>query len=197
MYNNLQNNKGDTMIYFTSDLHFGHQNVISLCGRPFNDLEEMTNILVENFNKVVHKDDIVYILGDLSFRISSEKAEQIISMLKGRKILVIGNHDKQYNPYLFEELCSYKEIHYNKQRICLMHYPMLEWKNSRHGSIHLHGHIHSKTNQHYDIAGFAGKNYNIDNKELGIRRYDVGVDANDFKPVSIKHILEFMEIEDI
>ncbi len=183
------------MIYFTSDLHFGHQNAIALCDRPFVDLEEMTETLIRNYNKTVHKNDIVYILGDLSYRIPVEKAEEIISRLKGRKTLVIGNHDKSYNPDLFDEICAYKDIRYNKLLFSLLHYPMLEWRNSPHGSIHLHGHIHSRPDKPYDITGFVGNNYNQDNKARGIRRYDVGVDANNFKPVSIEQILAFFEIE--
>jgi len=67
----------------------------------------------------------------------------------------------------------------NGEAIVLMHYPMMSWPKSRRGSIHLHGHIH------------ADSNYNWRNKEQGIKRYDVGVDANNFVPISIKQILQF------
>lgn len=56
------------MIYFTSDLHLGHKNVIRLCNRPFTDIEEMDHVLISNWNKRVHPHDTVVILGDLMFR---------------------------------------------------------------------------------------------------------------------------------
>ena len=56
------------MIFFTSDLHLGHKNIIRLCGRPFESVEEMDEILIDNWNKKIHRCDTVYILGDILFR---------------------------------------------------------------------------------------------------------------------------------
>lgn len=182
------------MIYFTSDLHLGHENAIKFTDRPFHSAEEMNETLIENYNSLVSADDTVYILGDLSFRIPTEQAEQLIARLNGTKVFLQGNHDKEYNPSLFSETGVYKEIFYQKHCLCLMHYPMLEWRNSRHGSIHLHGHIHSVAGKAYDISGFSGTSYNQDNRDRGIMRYDVGVDANNYFPVSIEKIFDFFGI---
>lgn len=80
-------------------------------------------------------------------------------------------------------MCDYKYLTDKKVPIALMHYPILAWNRYRHGSMMLHGHIHS-----------TGK-YNERNRVEGIRRYDVGVDANHFYPVSLDEIWEFFEIE--
>lgn len=183
------------MIYFTSDLHFGHRSAIALSGRPFADEAEMTATLIANYNGLVRPNDTVYLLGDLSHRIAAEEANAIIAKLHGHKTLVLGNHDRSYDPALFEEICEFKTIKHDGHNISLMHYPMLEWPKSRHGSIHLHGHIHSVAGKAYDFAGVAGESYNQDNKDRGILRYDVGVDANHFYPVSVQQILDFMGLD--
>lgn len=175
------------MIYFISDMHFGHEAAIRMCGRPFKNTDEMDKVILDNINAVVNEDDTLYILGDICHRIGIEKGNELISQIKcNNKILVKGNHDKNWDRNLFREISDFKEISYslgkNHYNISLMHYPMLEWPKSFHGSIHLHGHCHNKPE------------YNLRMKEAGIRRYDVGVDANHFKPVSIIDILKFFKI---
>lgn len=172
------------MIWFTSDLHLGHTNAINLCQRPFETVDEMNRTLIRNYNSRVAKNDTVYILGDLSFRIPVEEANELIRQLKGKKILLRGNHDKQYDPNLFEAIYDFFELKgYYKYPIALMHYPMLEWPKSRHGSLHLHGHQHNKFT------------YNEQMRQEGILRYDVGVDANNYAPVSLKEICQFFGLE--
>lgn len=83
------------MIYFTSDQHFGHSNILKHTGRPFSSIEEMDAALIRNWNAKVHRNDIVYILGDLFFR-NSTPAEEYLHQLKGVKHLIIGNHDKDW-----------------------------------------------------------------------------------------------------
>ena len=76
------------MIYFTSDLHLGHRGIIRMQDRPFADLKEMNRLLIYNYNAVVGKDDIVYILGDIAHHLPVEDANEMIRKLKGRKILI-------------------------------------------------------------------------------------------------------------
>ena len=168
------------MIYFTSDLHLGHEAVIRMQNRPFTNADEMNRVLIENYNSVVHKNDTVYLLGDICHRLRVEEANDLISGLKGRKILITGNHDKKYDERLFEGIYDFKTVSLHGKYFALMHYPMLSWPRSHYGSIMLHGHIHSDTS------------YNISNREAGINRYDVGVDANGYMPVSIKQIESFL-----
>lgn len=80
------------------------------------------------------------------------------------------------NPALFEEICVYKKESFENIRLVMMHYPLLSWEKMRAGSVMLHGHIHSTPQ------------YNEDNIKAGIRRFDVGMDANDFHPVSLETI---------
>lgn len=169
----------DIMIYFTCDQHLGHPAIISMQNRPFRDVEDMNRMIINNYNSVVHKNDTVYILGDICHRLKVEDANDLISELKGRKILITGNHDKKYDVKLFEEIYDFKTVSLYGKYFALMHYPMLSWPKSHQGSYQLHGHIHARND------------YNQQNKMDGIRRYDVGVDANDFYPVSVEQIIDF------
>lgn len=167
------------MTYFTSDLHLGHPAIIRMQNRPFADVEEMNQILIENYNSVVRKNDTVYILGDICHRLSVDQSNALISQLHGKKILISGNHDKKYDSSLITEVRDFKTVSLNGIYWALMHYPMLSWPKKNNGSIHLHGHIH------------ADAEYNLKNKQDGILRYDVGVDANNFTPVAVDTIISF------
>lgn len=126
-----------------------------------------------------YEDDTVYILGDISHYLQVDRVNELISKLKGKKILLKGNHDKKYDADLFEAVCEFKTLSLNGICFVLMYYPMLSWPKKNSGSIHLHGQIHAK------------EQYNLQNKIDGIRRYDVGVDANNYSPISVKRIIEF------
>lgn len=80
------------MTYFTSDLHIGHENIIRFSNRPFSTLGEMNRTLVDNWNSRVTERDDVFILGDMFYR-KKEGVEEILRKLKGRKHLIVGNHD--------------------------------------------------------------------------------------------------------
>ena len=140
------------MIYFTSDLHFGHKNIIEYCNRPFENVEEMDNEIIKIWNKKARPNDIIYILGDFSWY-NAEKTNKILEKLNGRKILIIGNHDykflknSNFNKNLFEEIKQYEELIINKKRIILFHYPIIDWNCKYYNSIHLFGHIHNTENE--------------------------------------------------
>lgn len=170
------------MIYFTSDLHLGHSGIIRMQERPFASVEEMNRILLQNYNARVSKSDTVYILGDICHKMQVEEADKLIARMNGKKILLRGNHDKEYDLALFSEICDFKTASLNGHYFALMHYPMLSWPKKNSGGIQLHGHIHARME------------YNEKNREDGILRYDVGVDANGYFPVSVKEILEFFGV---
>ena len=132
------------MIYFTSDLHFGHKNVIRFDNRPFTTIEEMDEELIKRWNNKIKDEDTVYILGDISWH-KVEKTCDILSKLRGIKFLVKGNHDsidKSMKRY-FKDIYDYKEININGQNIVLCHYPIPCFKNHYSGWIHLYGHTHN------------------------------------------------------
>lgn len=169
------------MIYFTSDLHLGHRGIITMRNRPFADVDEMNRTLLRNYNAIVQKSDTVYILGDICHHMTVEEANRWIARMNGKKYLLIGNHDKKYDPSLFEEMKDFMTVSLNGIYFSLMHYPMLSWPKKNSGSIHVHGHIHSD------------ESYNNRNREEQIFRYDAGVDANRFMPVSLQQVIQFFK----
>lgn len=176
------------MIWFTSDLHLGHEAVIRMQNRPFQNAEEMNSVLIHNLNACVKPEDKLYILGDISHHITPEESNALIRRIHGKKFLLLGNHDVtgdpevcQYDVKLFQWVGSYLKINAYHLNLIMMHYPMLTWPKVMAGSVMLHGHIHS------------GPSYNEANRKAGIRRFDVGVDANNYYPVSIEQIKTWAE----
>ena len=84
-------------IFFTSDTHFGHKNIIKFIDydgnrvRPFDTWEEADEIMVQNWNSVVKPEDKVYFLGDLCF--NRNYGDKLMPRLLGKKCLIRGNHD--------------------------------------------------------------------------------------------------------
>lgn len=145
--------------WITSDLHFGHTNIMKFCpesrARYNNDVAIMNEQMIEEWNEIVGDRDTVYILGDVAF-CNAADATKIMRRLKGRKILVEGNHDRKAlkDPAFhrcFAEVHKYLDINYNGNKIILSHFPFLEWDQMHRGSLHFFGHLHGgKTNQeHY------------------------------------------------
>lgn len=181
-------------IYFTSDTHFGHQNIIKFCNRPFNSIQEHDKLLIDNWNSVVGLDDTVFHLGDFAFG-GFPFWKNIRDQLNGHIILVIGNHDWKNltagSKALFDECVSQARISINGKIVYLNHFPFLCFS---HGdpkiyetdySLQLFGHIHSGPNS----SGSDVSRSSI----LYPTQYDVGVDNNDYKPISWKSIKEKIE----
>jgi calcineurin-like phosphoesterase family protein len=130
--------------YFTSDYHFGHANVIKYDNRPFKNVGEMDEALIENHNSVISDEDDLYFLGDFSF--SKTRTEEYLQRLNGNKFFIKGNHDghniiklyKHYGTYLGE----LAEVDVGGQRIVLCHYAMRVWNKSHRGVWQLYGHSH-------------------------------------------------------
>jgi calcineurin-like phosphoesterase family protein len=167
------------MIYFTADLHFRHSNIIHLCNRPFETVDEMDKVLMRNWNYTVMPRDEIYILGDLTMA-PSPVAHEILSKLNGTKYFIKGNHDKflnQFAPYEsdFVWIKDYHRLVHNGRIYILCHYPFAEWDGFYRDSIHLYGHIH---NNPVSAA-------RIDKNALS---FNVGVDCTNFRPISIEEI---------
>lgn len=172
-------------IWFTSDLHLFHKNILKFNPntRSGENEFEMSSTLIHNYNNVVGENDIVFMLGDISFG-KLENTLYATSLLNGKKHLVLGNHDKiilnnmdKFNN-VFESIQQYKHIYVNDQKIVLMHYPIESWDGQHYGSFHLHGHCHGSIKQ--------AKN---------LRRLDVGVDNrtdNLMIPFSFEYIFEML-----
>ena len=171
------------MLYFTSDPHFYHEKIITHTQRPFHSAEQMNKVLIQKWNEKISHNDEVYILGDLTMK-GPDLASACLYSLKGKKHLIRGNHDgfvdsPKFDRSIFASISDYMEISYLNTKFILFHYPILEWNGCGKGSIALHGHQHNHGN------------YNTENLKNGIRRYDVGVDANHMTPVSAEEIINF------
>lgn len=136
--------------WITSDLHFGHKNIMSFCpetrARFRNDVAYMTEAMIEEWNNRVETNDTVYILGDVAF-MSGSDAGRVVNRLNGTKILVEGNHDKKTLKDAtfhgaFEEVHKYLDINYDGHKIVMFHYPISEWDQMHRGALHFHGHLH-------------------------------------------------------
>lgn len=129
-------------IWVTSDLHFNHKNIIQLCRPQFESIEQHNQTIVDRYNEVVGKDDLVYILGDVGFTPASALSEWV-QKLNGRKILLIGNHDKltdgEYRKMGFIEVVRHPI--YFSTRVILSHCPVQEAYNNPY-VFNVHGHIH-------------------------------------------------------
>ena len=137
------------MIYYISDLHLGHANIIKLCNRPFFDVDEMNTALISNWNNRVTNGDTVYICGDLMFR-SATDPELFLRSLKGKKHLIPGNHDSAWMKKVilsqyFESVENLMVFSNGKHKITLCHYPMMSFD----GKYLIHGHIHNNKNDTY------------------------------------------------
>jgi len=171
--------------FFTSDTHFGHANIIRLCKRPFENVKEMNEVLIENWNKVVSDDDTVFHLGDFALG-GSNVWKEIIPRLKGYINLIIGNHDRKnlrkgYMSF-FDMVVPQLQIEIEDISIYLNHYPFLCYGGSYIGVWQLFGHLHLSP----DSIG-------LDNERTKICfpcQYDVGVDLNNFTPISYNQVKE-------
>ena len=178
----------DVALFFTSDSHFNHLNIIKFCNRPFKDVEEMNEKLIENWNKVVPKDGIVFHLGDFAF---GGNWNDIINRLNGKIHLIIGNHDnksmKQSYMDKFESVEYQMLLKIGERYVYLNHYPFLCYGGTyRNDAVwQLYGHVHS-------YPGNTGKD-----KDRLIHtfpfQYDVGVDNNNYFPISWKEVKEKIE----
>ena len=171
------------MIFYTADLHFNHKKIIEYCNRPFSNIEDMNNTIINNWNNKVSKNDTVYILGDFGY-VQGKEAKEILSKLNGNKYLIIANHDKflndkSFNKNSFKDIYYYCELKDCNKKVVLFLYPIFEWNGYYHNSIHLFGHVHI-SNKFYSNIPPIFKN----------KAFNVGVDVNNFEPVSLEEILE-------
>ena len=118
------------MIYFISDTHFCHKNIIKGCNRPFENVTQMNDAMIANWNRVVGSADEVYMLGDFCYKGTIEQTHEILDLLNGKKHLIIGNHDlylkkQDFNKSAFTSISHYHELSYLDARFILFHYPII------------------------------------------------------------------------
>ncbi len=179
-----------TQKFYTSDTHFGHQLMLSptVGARPFADTREMDEYLIDAWNSVVRPDDVVFHLGDFAFGLKDGiRIRSIFNRLKGRKRLVLGNHDfiqaNQVHPMIASLAwdgppAAMVETTDEGHRLVLCHYAMRTWPGQHKGAYHFFGHSHGK------LPGFG-------------RSRDVGVDCPDvgYAPTTFRQLAAAMEME--
>lgn len=183
-------------IYFSSDHHFWHNNILKYCNRPFETVEEMNQALIDNWNSVVGPDDHVYHLGDFCFG-NVEKWNTVLApgVLNGHIHLILGNHDPDRifrEGTMFERFDSIdfqKILIIEGWTVILNHFPFLSFSNNLdHKVLQLFGHIHS---------GPEGRgNVLPEGYKVQWNQYDVGVDNNWYSPISWAQVKERMRLEE-
>ncbi len=159
-------------IYLIANTHFNHNNIIKYCNRPFKDIEEMNKSIINNWNSIVDKDDIVYHLGDF---LLGDNISDFVSKLNGKIYLVRGNHDgKSINFYnnIGLEVAPTK-IRLDEYKIILSHRP-LEDNQIPDDYINIHGHIH---------------NAKLDGSFDSSKHKCVSVEVVDYRPIEIRNLL--------
>jgi calcineurin-like phosphoesterase family protein len=187
---------GHQSVFFTSDFHLGHSNVIKFDDRPFKNVNDMADKIIENWNSVVDEDSIIYYLGDLFYKVKASHVAYLVHQLKGEIRVILGNHDRLsqlFRMNRFSDIQTYQRISIKdeehkkgKQDIIVSHYPHLIWDKHHHGAFHLHGHSH----------------HNLGKNEEGAKYYnrkvlDVGCNGWDYTPLSYNQIKVIMKQREI
>lgn len=191
--------KGIKPIFFTSDWHVGHANVIQFDNRPFRNVDHMSEYLVTQYKSTVPKNGVCYFLGDMGFG-GNDILKKVLDQLHGTKVCIRGNHDKGCNSLYtsgFDVVLYAAQLEIAGYKLTLSHYPLLglfredvsgmkgamdgenwhgETKHAKRairdsGHFHLHGHTHKKPEE-----------------RTLLRQFDVGVRANNYRPVNISVI---------
>lgn len=173
------------MRHYTADLHFGHENIIDLCDRPYPSLKEMEEEILDAWCRCLGQDDVLFILGDLGGpRTQTDHVRSLIKRCPAPVRWIMGNHDREAWPAALDEYAEHcgdrVEIRTDRADprddhpvfLVLDHYPMASWNRAYHGAVHLHGHVHGR----------------FDNGRL--RRFDVGVDSIGVEPIQESEIID-------
>ena len=181
-------------LFFVSDTHFGHENILKFCKRPFSSIEEHDKALIDNWNSVIGPEDTVFHLGDFCFG-GFPKWKEIREQLNGHIILIIGNHDRRNltagAQALFDYVTYQMQITIDGKTVYLNHFPFLcfahgtpELYSNDNLAFNLFGHVHSGPNSASDDNGRL--------QYLYPTQYDVGVDNNNYYPVSWQKVNEIV-----
>lgn len=176
-------------VFFTSDTHFNHKNIIEYCNRPFENVEQMNETLLKNWNDTVPEDGIVFHCGD--FALGGATAwKELPPKLNGEIHLILGNHDiknfrEGYRPF-FASVQEQLTIDLGKKKLILTHFPLLCYHGTWGTEMNvwnIHGHVHICK----DEDSNSGKDF--ERMKLAFpTQYDVGVDLNGYAPISFAEL---------
>lgn len=180
------------MDFFIADTHFFDRYCIKYDGRPFSGVEDMNETLIKNWNAAVGDGDRVFVVGDFSYGNGADIVSTA-QRLKGKKILIRGNHDNDVNlKYAFDEIYDYLEIHLDNATAILSHYPLSSFKDmQKGGTVHLYGHVHNSfeakiANDVYErLRALPDRNYRFEAYNVGCMQPIV-----DYAPRTIAELRE-------
>ena len=158
--------------FFTADTHFGDMRVLRFDHRPFATLADHDDGLIARWNERVGAGDAVWHLGDFALGPTPERAADILDALHGEKHLIVGNNDGEATLALagWASVRHYAELVVDARMLVLCHYAFRTWNGVGRGAVNLHGHSHNK------LTPMP-------------KQYDVGVDAQRFRPVTLAEVL--------
>ena len=169
-------------LWFISDTHFFHENIIKYCKRPFDNAQIMNEYMIDRWNTIVKPQDKIYHLGDvgLGFGGDDDKLSNLLSRLMGHKRLIVGNHDNLKSKALqnnFEKI----ELWYGRKEwnFTCTHIP-LDQKHLRDGWVNIHGHIHNNPSpEFYQICVCV--------EQIGYKPIHIDEIRNKIKEIETKH----------
>lgn len=186
-------------IWFTSDLHFSHKNILKHCpnrieagGFKENEIGKHDEWLINKWNTTIGKHDIVYVLGDFAFG-SPDNVRKLLSRLHGDKFLILGNHDKSSKHLdggYFKQVTQMKYSVFKKTvysfleedfHVFMCHYPMISWDCKHYGCVECHGHCHGRLDD-----------YNDSSTDL---RVDIGIDGKlaNYEFISLEQLYKYFK----
>ncbi len=159
-------------VFFTADTHFGDMRALRFDHRPFPTLDAHDAALVTRWNAAVGADDTVWHLGDVALGPPPARVAELVAALNGTKHLLVGNNDDAATLAApgWASVGHYAEFAVDGRPLVLCHYAFRTWNGISRGALNLHGHSHGK------LTPMP-------------KQYDVGVDAQEFRPVTLAEIV--------
>lgn len=161
-------------VFFSADDHHGHPGILKNAGRPFTDVDEMDEILIQNWNARIRPNSVVYYGGDFAHKCPPERLRRIWKRrtLPKQIHLVRGNHDDAETLALPWTSITDAPLAFSasNRRFVLFHYALRTWPGLHRGAIHLFGHSHNR------LRGYRNT-------------LDIGVDAWGYAPVSVDEVI--------
>ena len=184
-------------IYYISDLHLGHANAINFDNRPFANVDEMDGALIRNWNRVVSEQDTVCVLGDFIWAKENEWPSYLEN-LKGKKILVRGNHDpKEFSrttKRYFQDIAPLKEITDSGKHVIMCHYPIPFHRGDYDEKCYmLYGHVHNSRENEFLLRWREEiRNSCTENRHARGQFINVGCMMSwmDYRPRTLEEIIE-------
>lgn len=179
--------------WITSDTHFGHENIIKYCSRPYRNAAQMDEDLIRRWNNRVKPGELVYHLGDVGMTKGDDYLPKILTRLNGRKILILGNHDKSAKRMMefgFDFACEALVVMCCQRRLLLNHRPLMArpcWVGDPAQSVDyvLHGHIHNSTPE--ERAKHTAKGELVDILSFNI---NMSVEMTNYEPVPLEWVVK-------